>query len=80
MSFLKEKKKQLIFSRLEDTLWDADSFWAAVGLYLVWQIGYWVITEVIHHFWITSIAIISGSHSVRSLFLANWTQLTNEKT
>ena len=41
---------QLIFSRLEDTLWDAESFWAAVGLYLVWQIGYWVITEVIYHF------------------------------
>jgi len=28
-------------------LWDAESFWAAVGLYLVWQIGYWVITEVL---------------------------------
>merc|ERR1719289_806744 len=33
--------------KLEDTLWDAESFWAAVGLYLVWQIGYWVITEVL---------------------------------
>ena len=33
--------------RLEDDLWDSESFGAAVGLYLVWQIGYWVVTEVI---------------------------------
>ena len=32
--------------RLEDDLWDSESFGAAVGLYLVWQIGYWVVTEV----------------------------------
>jgi len=33
--------------RLEDDLWDSESFGAAVGLYLVWQIGYWVVTEVL---------------------------------
>jgi len=33
--------------KLEDTLWDAESFGAAVGVYLVWQIGYWVFTEVL---------------------------------
>ena len=35
-----------VFTRPEDTLWDSESFGAAVGLYLIWQIGYWVVTEV----------------------------------